>query len=328
MKTIRFIILIVLVSISPSIGWSFQITGTFIQLFENINYPRPPIDWNGKDWLEEIRYMKEVKIDTLIIQYTIYDNDAYYPSKYGKMITHTDQIESILSACQKEKLSVYLGLTLDSKWWNGVSNIKFLNRLKERSIVVAKELLSKYGRYKCIKGWYLPFEIEDRAWISSEREDVLTKFLKDMVKALKNLTPQFPIIISPYFLGIIPPEELALRWARLFKLTGIDIVAIQDGAGRMNYKISNEKIYEYFKAFKEEFNKNNIRLWIDMEIYYQTKDWPNWDAEPISIESIKERLKLEALLVEKIVSFEFTHYMSPRMGKKQEKLYQDYRRLK
>jgi len=326
MKTIRVIILIALVSISPSIGWSYQITGTFIQLFENINYPRPPIDWNAKDWLEEIRYMKEAKIDTIIIQYAIYDNDAYYPSKYGKMITRTDQIESILSACQKEKLSVYLGLTLESKWWKGASDIKFLSQLKERNIAVAKELLSKYGRYKCIKGWYLPFEIEDRAWIRSEREDVLTKFLKDTVKTLKNLTPQFPIIISPYFLGIISPEELALRWARLFKLTGIDIVAIQDGAGRMNYKISNEKIYEYFKAFKEEFNKNNIRLWTDMEIYHQTENWPNWDAEPTSIESIRERLEIEGPLVEKIVCFEFHHYMSPKMGDKQKRLYQLYRR--
>ncbi|MGC8718244.1 MAG: DUF4434 domain-containing protein [bacterium] len=328
MRTIRVIILILLVSISPSIGWSYQITGTFIQLFKNINYPRPPIDWNAKDWLEEIRYMKEVKIDTLIIQYAIYDNDAYYPSKYGKMITRTDQIENILSACQKEKLSVYLGLTLDSKWWKGVSEIKFLNQLKERSIAVAKELLSKYGRYKCIKGWYLPFEIEDRAWINPEREDVLTKFLKDTVKGLKNLTPKFPIIISPYFLGIIPPKELAPRWAKLFKLAGIDMVAIQDGSGRMNYKISNEKTHEYFRAFKEELRKDNIELWVDMEIYHQTKDWPNWDAEPTSIESIKERLEVEGPLVEKIVSFEFTHYMSPRMGKKQEKLYQDYRRLK
>lgn len=330
MRFLRVIILIVLafISITPSVCWSYQITGTFIQLFKDINYPRPPIDWDIKDWLREINYMKEVNIDTLIIQYVIYDNDAYYPSKYGKMITRTDQIENILLASWKEKLCVYLGLVLDSKWWRGISSNSFLNQLEEKSIAVAKELLSRYGKYNCIKGWYLPFEVEDRAWFKPEKEEILVNFLKDTVRRLKVLTPKFSIIISPYFLGSIPPKELASRWARLFKLTGIDIVAIQDGSGRMHHKIDNEKVYKYFKAFKEEFGKNNLRLWVDMEIYNQTKDWPNWDAEPTTVESIKDRLKILSPLVEKIVCFEFIHYMSPNIGEKQRKLYQSYRRLK
>ncbi len=327
MKVIELIILGILISIFPSISWSYQITGTFIQLFGSVNYPRPPIDWSLNDWLEEISYMKKINIDTVIIQYSLYDRDAYYPSKYGNMITHTDQVGSILESCQREKMSVYLGLALDSRWWQGIADTKFLNQLKEKNIAVAKELLFRYRKYTCIKGWYLPFEIEDRAWTNPERENLLRGFVKDTVDALKDLTPRFSIVISPYFLGIIPPKELASRWVELFKSVRIDIVAIQDGGGRMNYKISDERIYEYYKTFNEEFKKNNIRLWTDMEIYNQTRDWPNWGAEPADIESIRKRLYIEGPLVEKIVCFEFTHYMSPKMGEKQKNLYQNYRRL-
>lgn len=327
MKLIKMIALLILF-LYPSIAWPYQITGTFIQLFKKVNYPKPPLDWDSNLWLKEIRYMKEIGIDTVIVQYAIYDDDAYYQSKFGKMVTKTNQIECILSACQNEGLNVYLGLILDSKWWKGVRNSSFLNQLKERSIAVAEELLSKYGRYNCIKGWYLPFEVEDRAWFKTEREEILVDFLKDTIKKLKKLTPGFQIIISPYFLGMIPPEELAFKWARLFKSVGIDIVAVQDGSGRKNYKISNENIYKYFKAFKEEFEKNNLKLWVDMEIYSQTKDWPNWDAEPTTIESIRDRLEILGPLVEKIICFEFTHYMSPNIGERQRKLYQIYRRLK
>lgn len=269
MKLIKMIALLILF-LYPSIAWPYQITGTFIQLFKKVNYPKPPLDWDSNLWLKEIRYMKETGIDTVIVQYAIYDDDAYYQSKFGKMVTKTNQIECILSACQNEGLNVYLGLI----------------------------------------------------------EEILADFLKDTIKKLKKLTPGFQIIISPYFLGMIPPEELAFKWARLFKSVGIDIVAVQDGSGRKNCKISNENIYKYFKAFKEEFEKNNLKLWVDMEIYSQTKDWPNWDAEPTTIESIKDRLEILGPLVEKIVCFEFTHYMSPNIGERQRKLYQIYRRLK
>lgn len=315
--------------LSLNISWSYQITGTFIQLFEKINYPNPPIDWNINEWLEEIRYMRKIGIDTVIIQFSMYDNDVYYPSlSCGKMVTNNDQIGNILKACNKEGLFVYLGLALDSRWWKGTWNVKFLSSLREKNIKVAKELISKYGKYKCIKGWYLPFEIEDRTLLSTKAEKILTEFMKDVVNELRYLNPNFPVILSPYFLGIIPSETLAFKWVKLFKMIGIDIVVIQDGAGRKNHRISNEMIYKYFKVFNEEFKKNNIRLWVDMEIYNQIKDWPNWDAKTIDIESVRDRLYILGPLVEKIVCFEFTHYMSPRRGKEQRILFERYRRLK
>ncbi|MBC7321127.1 DUF4434 domain-containing protein [bacterium] len=329
-KKFLFTILFLLFSFEVSLTttWSYQITGTFIQLFERINYPSLPIDWNINEWLEEVRCMKEIGIDTVIVQYSMYDNDAYYSSVYGKIVTSNDQIENILKVCDKEGLFVYLGLALDSQWWKGVWNTKFLDQLREKNIKVVKELISRYGKYRCMKGWYLPFEIEDRILLNPEKEKLLSRFVRDVVKDLKGLTPHLQIVLSPYFLGFVPPEILASKWAKLFKSAGVDIVAVQDGAGRRNHKVSNEKIYRYFKAFNEEFRENNIRLWVDMEIYTQTKDWPNWDAKPIDIKSIKDRLYILGPLVEKIICFEFTHYMSPRRGKEQKILFEEYRRLK
>lgn len=313
----------------PTIVYSYRITGSFIQLFENINYPTPPIDWNTYEWLEEVEYMKRIGIDTVIIQYSMYDNYTYYPSlSCGKMITRNDQIENILKACDKEGLFVYLGLALDSNWWKGIWKDRFLDQLREKNIMIAKELLFKYGKYKCIRGWYLPFEIEDRILLDPRVEKLLSSFIEDTVKTLKALTPHFHVVLSPYFLGFVPSKFLASKWSQLFKMTGIDIVAVQDGAGRKNHKISKEKIYEYFKAFNEEFRRNNLILWANMEIYTQTKDWPNWKAVPTDIESIRDRIHILGPLVEKIICFEFTHYMSPRRGREQKILFEEYRRLK
>jgi hypothetical protein len=63
-----------------------------------------------------------------------------------------------------------------------------------------------------------------------------------------------------------------------------------------------------------------VKFWSDLEVF-DIRDW-----SPAPAERIISQAKTVTPYVEKIVIWEFNHYMSPHRWEKGEKLYEDYRK--
>ena len=137
--------------------------------------------------------------------------------------------------------------------------------------------------------------------------------------------------IAPFFSNAMPPEEYEKWWIKTLQGAGIDILMLQDGVGCHRADIPRD-IPPYYGAGKQACLKTGVEFWTDLEIFDQihcppVDDLPldKWDAVPADIERIKAQIETTAPYVSRITCFDFTHYMSPQMGKKQVQLFNNYK---
>jgi hypothetical protein len=99
-------------------------------------------------------------------------------------------------------------------------------------------------------------------------------------------------------------EESMDHWERIFAETkgALDICAFQDG------QIHYQELPAFLKAVKSLGEKHSVKIWSnvesfdrDMPIKFPPADWRN----------LRFKLEAAAQTAEKIVTFEFPHFMSP-----------------
>lgn len=307
------------------------IDGTFIQLYKVINKSQVPLDWTELQWETEISWMKTIGFQLIIIQFSAFDNQAYYPSNIIPMGGKHDQIDIILSLAQKMNMQVMVGLTLESTWWKGVSDSGYFQRDLEKNIKIANELWDKYSHYSSFWGWYIPHEIDDTYSKPDEHRKQITDLLEKMTAHLHQLSPGKPVGIAPYYSMNMTPQEYEQWWLKTLSAAKLDIMMLQDGVGCHRPNLDRD-IVPYYQAMQKACQKTGVEFWSDLEIFDQIHCPPvdnlpleHWDAMPAALERIKRQIFLEEPFVSRIVCFEFTHYMSPQMGIAQRKLYDDYK---
>lgn len=233
-----------------------------------------------------------------------------------------EPLRHVLDAAQALGMQVFLGLGLDPSYWQGrfdpvqaaADNVAVMERLQEL-----------YGASPALAGWYLPEEIDDRNFIRPEVHEAAMQYLAAMVQAVRERDGR-PVMVAPYF-GIAPNgPAYAAWWDTTLSRAKVDIIALQDGVGTR--RTTAEEGVPVFEALAEVARRHGVTLWSDLEVFEQIHGWPvddrPWQAVPAGIEQLLRQLELEAPLVEKIVVFDFTHYMSPRLGGAAETLYRDY----
>jgi hypothetical protein len=230
-----------------------------------------------------------------------------------------DVIGNILKAADVFDMNVYLGLALDSSYWEGKMDPQ-AQAVYNKNIM--GELYSMYKSHKSLAGWYLPEEIDDRNFLTKERKDAIVYYLKQMSSYAKMLTKK-PVMISPYF-GINPDgNAYALFWEEIFKQAKIDIFAMQDGVGTK--RTTAQESSEVFKALKPVMDKYGVKFWANLEVFEQTHGWPvddkAWQSTTAKIERVKAQMELMSPYVEKCVIFDYPSYMSPRL---ENPLYDNY----
>lgn len=229
---------------------------------------------------------------------------------------------NILAAAERHGMQVWLGLSLDPDYWQGVfdpaassaSNIALMLQLEEL-----------YGASPALAGYYLPEEIDDRSFVSERAHGAMIEYLAAMVEAAHGQVGR-PVMVAPYF-GMNPnAEAYAAWWDVTLTSAPVDVIAMQDGVGTR--RTTAEQGVPVYRALQPVAAKHGVALWSDLEVFEQTHGWPvndlPWRARPATIDSVVEQLGLEAPYVEKFVVFDFTHYMSPRLGAASADLYRAY----
>lgn len=275
-----------------------KITGTFL---DEITWDIPSQNWNADDWDNDFNAMKKIGIDTVIIIRAGLRNQCIFSSKVLDVEVREDLAKLFLEKAEKYDMKLYFGLYdsanfwMDGDWKSETDiNLKFID-----------EVWQNYGNYKSFYGWYLAQEIG-----RNKSHYHIADIYNTLGEKCKNLTPEKPILISPYFYGkkidkknLLTPQQTQKQWDDLLsQFKYIDIVAYQDGP------VPTHDLPEYWKIIHEPLQKHKITLWANVETF--TRDMPI-KFPPIDIRDLTAKLNAAEPYVEKAITFEFSHFMSP-----------------
>ncbi|MBV6647883.1 MAG: DUF4434 domain-containing protein [Cyclobacteriaceae bacterium] len=287
-----------------------QVTGTFL---DEISHDIPHQNWGEKEWDKDFEAMKSVGIDTVIMIRCGYQKWLTYDSKVliqqEKCFSPPiDYVALFLRLSEKHGMNFYFGLYDSGKYW--VSG-KY-KREADLNRAIADEVWQKYGPSPAFKGWYISHEINHLI------PGVVDTYVKvgQHCKTISDL----PVLISPYIDGTkaVPASASSLvkengapitqyesEWNEVFDgiKDAVDIVAFQDG------HVDFEVVEDYLHVNKQLAEKYDIQCWSNCESF--DRDMP---IKFLPIKWEKMLMKLQAAQkvgVEKVITFEFSHFMSP-----------------
>jgi len=273
--------------------------------------------------------MKAIGMDTVVVVCVANNSRYYYPTSIpGGTPSEHDTLELLLDAADERQMKVFLGLHMDRSQFSSSAFDLAANLAQGRAEL--RELWSRYGRHASLAGWYMPQEINDYMVFHQPqlRDDIVayTKALADGARAVSRLS----MMISPFF-GRRPDAAAYAQWwdATGLPETGVDIVALQDGVGTHRTTVAEARAV--FQALRPVMARHGVRFWANNESFDQIHGWPvddqRWAARPVGIDGFLAQIESTAPLVEKSITFEFSHYMSPQGTPAARKLYHDYQAI-
>ncbi len=287
-----------------------RLTGTFL---DEISHDIPHQNWGRAEWARDFAAMRAIGIDTVILirsghkQWMTYPSDVLH-ARAGCFIPPVDLVEMFLDLAEDHGMAFYFGTYDSGRYWHAGEFRKEVDLNK----AVVDEVWTRYGHRAAFKGWYLTQEV-------SRRVKGIIEIYAEMGRHCKSLA-DLPVLISPWMDGIkavwafdaetskvhgITPEEHAREWGEIMEgIRGaVDIVAFQDG------HVDFHELPAYLAINKELADRHGLRCWTNSETF--DRDMPI-KFLPIKWEKLLLKLQAAAQVgVEKAITFEFSHFMSP-----------------
>jgi hypothetical protein len=297
-----------------------KITGTFL---DEITVDIPSNNWGPVEWAKDFEAMKRIGIDTVIIIRCGWGNKAIFDSRVLKkkiqlLPVYDDLAAMFLELAERNNMSLYFG-TYDSNifWRQGK-----LDEELDINIELAYEIWKKYGKYKAFAGWYMAHEFGRRYGGLPEGDRKsgecktqggdLPVYQKKLADVCKQISGNLPVMMSPYMWGkkivgqsAINIEQHRKEWDEILSILhkSVDIVAFQDG--HVDYDV----LKDYIAVNNELINKYEMKAWSNVESF--DRDMP-FSFPPIDWRKMRWKLDFaETAGVEKCITFEFSHFMSP-----------------
>ena len=272
------------------------ITGTFI---DEITYDIPSSNWSRSQWRRDLDNMKRVGIDTLVFIRGGFYGKSIYPSRVLGTESTDDFAGFILTEAEKRRMKVFMGLYISTIDWSGgdaASEIAINKRFID-------EVYSRYSGIPSLAGWYIPQE-------ASRDELNITEVMKGLSYTCKAKDDKMPVLISPYFNthvtgGDFTVAQHAEEWHSIFSRCAqqIDICAFQDGSAPI------ETMRDYFRKTKELCDEFGMAHWVNTETFERDVRRMYY---PIPFPLLREKLTQHEEYAEKIITFEFSHFLSPQ----------------
>ena len=127
------------------------LTGTFVQLFGKDN-------WSEAQWDEFLTEIKDLGMNTLIVQYTAFKNPYNNITWFNSANTFTTikskhTLERVLASAQRKGIEVHIGLHFDDTYWYHQTDVAWLQTQANYCIVIAEEIQAQFGTHVAFKGW-------------------------------------------------------------------------------------------------------------------------------------------------------------------------------
>ncbi|MFZ5517645.1 MAG: DUF4434 domain-containing protein [Candidatus Zhuqueibacterota bacterium] len=276
-----------------------KITGTFL---DEITHDIPSNNWGREEWLREFDVMKSIGMDTVIIIRAGYRNSVIFSSKVidGFLVNEEDLARLFFEAADQRKMKLFFGIYDSGRYWmendwkkEADINLKFID-----------EVWDRYGRHESFYGWYLTHEV-------SQGENSYIQLVTTIADYCKRITPGKSTLISPYYHGAKHNAASAISvaqhekiWREIFReINGyIDICAFQDG------HVHFHELETWMQVTRHLADEFGMTMWSNCESF--DRDMPIRFL-PIDWRKMKAKLVATCPYVEKIITFEFPHFMSP-----------------
>lgn len=288
-----------------------KITATFL---DEISHDIPHQNWGREEWDRDFLAMKTMGIDTVVMIRCSQHQWMTYPSKVlaeeeNCFMPPVDLVEMFLDLAEKHGLSFYFGMYDSQKYWTTGNPEKEA----ELNMKIADEFWDLYGNRTAMKGWYFTQEI-------SRNTGGIVEVFHKMGKHCKDLSGGMPVMISPWIEGrkaisafssetdkkkSIGIDEHEKEWDEIMSgIAGaVDIVAFQDG------HVGFDELSNFLVVNKALAEKHGLECWTNTESF--DRDMPI-KFPPIKWEKMLLKLNAaEQVGIEKAITFEFSHFMSP-----------------
>jgi len=280
-----------------------RITGTFL---DEITHDIPSNNWGRQEWAADFQVMQAIGIDTVILIRAGCGRSATFASQVLQREVdiypvYEDLVDTFLDLAEESDMAFFFG-TYDS-----VTYARRARSIPEHLALgraFIEEAWERYGHRQAFKGWYLTFEI-------ARQEPTRLEILRQLGKHCKDLSPHLPTLISPYIAGdklvenAVTLEDHYADWDEILaSLEGVvDIVAFQDG------QVDYDVLPDFLQANSELIQKHGMRPWSNVETF--DRDMP-FNFPPIDWRKLWWKMRAaEAVGVEKLITFEFSHFLSP-----------------
>ena len=284
-----------------------RITGTFI---DEITWDIPSQNWGKEEWRKEFDTMKDIGIDTVIIIRAGLRDMAVYPSEVLGIKDVPDLALLFLDESERCGMRLFFG-SYDT------GNLEYRFERWQDCWQINKKLIpeihKRYGEHPAFSGWY----ISPETCVATEGSLELYRRHSEL---MKELTPDKPVLISPYYPAWVyrndTKEERHKKfvedWHKIFtNVPSIDICAFQDGSCAFLTKGCTEptiELEDYIKELHQLCAEVKVTLWNNVETFGRT--YPI-KFPPIDWRLLKRKMEITDPYVEKQITFEFSHFLSP-----------------
>lgn len=290
-----------------------RIDGTFLQFWWNMR------EVEKAQWEREFEAMRTAGLHTVILQWTQADEK--------NLFDRPDPFPQLLDIARQRAMRVVFGLRHDGRWWHEWGRAEYLQEEARASVSLVQEVHRRYGKHPAFAGFYIPYEIWDASF-TEEQTTQMAGLLRTIGRACRQVARDKPVFLAPFFAGLLSPERFEQLWLNLLVDRPVDVVALQDGVGARGWDEEIERrVPPYFAAMQRACRQRKVKLWCDLECFRLTNNDPSRPSfAPASAERVIRQLKAVSPYVERVVTFDFYHYMSPYRGEAQKALYEGYLR--
>jgi hypothetical protein len=324
------------------------------------------------DWRRILGRMVDAGMDTVVIQRLAFNDPAglesyILPRRPGvepttpEELSEDDPTHAILefAAEPAHRMQVYLGLWMDNdRNWSydtplgaAQSLRAYLHATAAKNTALAERAWKLYHGHSSFAGWYVPHELWNFPFGDPKQQPerkgkaaALRDFLHEITTACRALDAKDgrtrTVALSPYFNPDLfepyaGPKVMAEDYAEILQPgAGIGLVMLQDGVGerQLTSATLKAKIAPYFEVFRKLAGEppRKLTLWANAESFQREGDL----RSPAPWERFRTQLEIEGPWVERLVTFDFLHYMNPdgdlhrgdaSYVAAEKKLYEEYR---
>lgn len=275
-----------------------KITGTFI---DEITCDIGSQNWSADDWRRDFDAMAYIGIDTVIIIRGGYLQQAVFPSEVVGNNDDPDFARVFLDESARHGMRLFFGTYNSGR---DQTQDSLLNEEIDLNCRFIDEVVSRYGGHPAFYGWYICHEF-------CRYEKGVNELFRQVATYAKEKSDGIPTLISPYYPSRVlfgfkglAPDAFKASWQNLLSGLGglVDIMAFQDGTAPL------EELPQYLAAAKSLSEEFGIELWNNVETFDREK---SYNFPPRDIRTLRKALSVAYPYVNKTITFEFSHFMSP-----------------
>ena len=297
---------------------------------------RPFRDWGPEEWTRELEFEKAIGFDLLWLS---------HPQQAFQAPGSEDRIKTVLDVCEKLDMQLILSTGSTKRWHNSLNVKHEIENVGSRITLIG----NRYGDHPSFFGWYIPHEIY---FAEGDLGHYIERLYPSIVQQCKTATPDKPVTLSPFFIldkdqvfgdfRYVTPREYCEYWTRIIKLSGIDIIMMQDSGEHFSY-VTNEQRRPFYAAMQKACQATGARFWANVEVAEAVcpsieeyrrlygrihhseavKQGLPWREVPI--DRLANKLSIAAEYCERIVSWGYFQYGRPELGSDASKWYEGYR---